>query len=105
MRKIIAVDFDGCICADASPNIGAPDWTVICKIIEEQKRGTAVILWTCREGRILQEAVSACEKWGIKFDAVNTNVPEVIKFWGMDSRKVSADEYWDDRGIKVVAHS
>ena len=40
------------------------------------------------------------------FEAVNENIPErVAQYGGTAPRKVSADEYWDDRGIKVVARS
>ena len=29
MRKAIAIDFDGCLCENAWPEIGAPHWDVI----------------------------------------------------------------------------
>ena len=29
MRKAIAIDFDGCLCTDAYPEIGEPNWPVI----------------------------------------------------------------------------
>jgi histidinol phosphatase-like enzyme len=103
MRKIIAVDFDGCICSDKSPDIGEPNWDIINAIKSEQKVGTAIILWTCREGRNLKNAIAACEKWGLKFDTINENIPEIIRLWGGDSRKVTADEYWDDRAVIVKA--
>ena len=31
------------------------------------------------------------------FDSVNDNIPEKIAMYGGDTRKVFADEYWDDR--------
>ena len=104
--KIIAVDFDGCICTEKWPNIGEPNWDVIKAIQEERELGTKVILWTCRVGKHLDEALNACASWGLEFDAVNENIPErVAKYGGTAPRKVSADEYWDDRGIKIVARS
>ena len=105
MRKIIAVDFDGCICTDCSPNIGEPNWEVINKLKQEQQLGTALILWTCREGKILKNAVKACAKWGLVFDAVNENVPEIIRLWGTSSRKVTADEYWDDKAVTINCYN
>ena len=103
--KIIAVDFDGCICTEMWPDIGEPNWDVIHALQKEQESGTKLILWTCRCDEHLKEALSACESWGLKFDAVNENIPErVEQYGGTAPRKVSADEYWDDRGIKVVAH-
>jgi len=104
MRKVIAVDFDDCICTNNWPSVGLPNWKVIDAIKKEQSLGTAIILWTCREGISLQNAVNACKTWGIEFDAINENVPERIREWGRDSRKVSADEYWDDLAVRKSVH-
>ena len=73
--KAIAIDFDGCICTNAFPNIGAPNRSVIDKAIAEQAAGAGLILWTCREGELLQQALDACAKWGLHFDAVNESLP------------------------------
>lgn len=98
--KIIAVDFDGCICTEAWPNIGQPNWDIIDALKKEKAIGSKLILWTCRVGERLQEAISACESWGLTFDAVNENLPETLaKYSNLESRKISADEYWDDKGI------
>lgn len=95
--KVIAVDFDGCICSMNFPDIGEPNWEVINALKEEKAAGTKLILWSCRADEALQAAVKACEEWGLQFDAVNENVPErLVKYGYSDSRKVSADEYWDD---------
>ena len=71
MRKAIAIDFDGCLCTDTFPAIGEPNWAVINRAKAEQRRGAGLILWTCREGQLLQEAVEACQSWGLTFDSVN----------------------------------
>lgn len=47
MRKAIAIDFDGCICTNAFPNIGAPNWSVINRARAEHAAGAGLILWTC----------------------------------------------------------
>lgn len=99
--KIIAVDFDGCICKNAYPNIGEPNQPVIDALIEEKKRGTKLILWTCRVDQKLYEAVSWCAERGLEFDIVNRNLPDVIRSFGQDTRKIYADEYWDDRAVRV----
>lgn len=31
-RKIIAIDFDGCLCENDWPRIGAPNWNVILRV-------------------------------------------------------------------------
>lgn len=101
MRKVIAVDFDGCLCRDCYPAIGPPNWEVIRRAQAEQAAGAALILWTCRQGALLREAVNACCIWGLAFDAINANLPERIAHYGNDCRKISADEYWDDRAVRV----
>lgn len=100
MRKAIAIDFDGCLCEDAYPEIGAPHWGVILRALAEQEKGAGLILWTCREGDMLLEAIAACERWGLHFDAVNESLPEWIDAFGNDTRKVGATEYWDDRAVR-----
>ncbi len=104
MRKVIAIDFDGCLCSSAYPNIGKPHWEVIRDALAEKAKGSALILWTCREGDLLQEAVKACESWGLSFDAINENLSERVSFFGTNSRKISADEYWDDRAVHIPEH-
>lgn len=99
MRKAIAIDFDGCICTNAFPNVGAPNWSVINKACAEHAHGAGLILWTCREGELLQQALDACTKWGLHFDAVNDSLPSWIAAYGNHPRKVGATEYWDDRAV------
>lgn len=103
MRKAIAIDFDGCLCDWAWPEIGAPHMEVINAAIREQENGAALILWTCREGSLLESAVEWCSSYGLEFDAVNANLPERIAAYRNDCRKVNADEYWDDHAIRKGA--
>lgn len=99
MRKAIAIDFDGCLCENRWPEIGAPNMDVISAAIREQTNGTALILWTCRVGGLLEAAVEWCSSYGLEFDAVNANLPERITAYRNDCRKVNADEYWDDAAV------
>lgn len=62
-----------------------------------------MILWTCREGQLLQAALGACEQWGLTFDAVNESLPEWIEIFGTTPRKVGASEYWDDKAVQMPA--
>lgn len=103
MKKAIAIDFDGCLCANAFPDIGAPHWDVIIRAAQERAAGAGLILWTCREGERLQAALEACERWGLHFDAVNESLPEWIEAFGTKPRKVGATEYWDDRAVRLPA--
>lgn len=106
MRKIIAIDFDGCLVKSQWPEIGEPNLDVISRALEEQKNGAALILWTCRTGKYLDHAVDFCKALGLTFDAVNANLPEVIEaYGGSDCRKIVASEYWDDHAIQMPAES
>ena len=42
----------------------------------QQEDHHQIILWSVREGHLLQEAVDYCAKRGLEFYAVNTNYPE-----------------------------
>lgn len=97
MRKIIAIDFDGTLCEDAWTEIGAAHEGVIAFAKYERQNGAALILWTCRCGELLDAAVAWCRARGLEFDAVNENLPERVALYGTESRKVSADEYWEDK--------
>jgi len=97
--RIIAVDFDGCLCENAWPDIGEAKQDVIDALLLRQKVGAKIILWTCRVGERLDAAVRWCADHGITFDAINENLPVNIVAFGNDCRKVYADEYWDDKAV------
>ena len=97
MRKVIAVDFDGTLCENRFPEIGEPNTELISQLIEAQGAGAAVILWSCRSGKRLKEAIKWAKDQGLRFDYVNRNTPERIRAYKSDCRKVSADVYIDDR--------
>lgn len=101
LRYTIAVDFDGCLFEEKWPDIGEPHWDVINKAKEAQHNGALLVLNTCREGKLLDDAIVACIGVGLHFDAINENVQERKDEWG-DCRKVGADEYWDDRARTVT---
>lgn len=102
LPRAIAVDFDGCLCADSYPEIGHPHKRVLSKLRIAQSQGTRLILWTCREGELLDAAIKWCKEQGICFDAINDNLPErIAAFGGSNPRKIFADEYWDDRAWRI----
>ncbi len=99
--KIIAVDFDGTLCENKWPEIGEPNLEMIDYLKERQAAGDKLILWTCRVGEILENAITWSTEQGLTFDAVNENLPEVLDWMGGDSRKIFANEYVDDRNVLV----
>lgn len=92
---IIAVDYDGTLDINGTLNE-----QLIGFLKAKQAMGNTVILWTCRDGRSLQEAVTNLAKAGLRPNYVNANCPQAVKMLGHDSRKVYADIYIDDRGVK-----
>ena len=66
-------------------------------LIREKEKGSRIILFTCRTGRDLKEAVAFCNSRGLHFDTVNENLPELIAAYGGDTRKINADYYIDDK--------
>lgn len=102
-NKIIAVDFDGTLCENKYPEIGKPIMPVIDALLNEQKNGAKIILWTCRCDDELKAAVEWCEKYGIFFDAVNDHLPDMKEKFGNNTRKVFAYEYWDDKAVDIVS--
>lgn len=101
-RMIIAVDFDGVICTNGYfPDIGQPNMRVINALIAHRKKGTHLILWTCRTGEALVQAVNFCKNFGLEFDAVNENLHMMAEAFGEDCRKVYADYYLDDKAMTV----
>lgn len=100
-KPVIAVDFDGTLCRSAYPDIGEPNRSLIERLIEMQGAGWLLILWTCREGELLEKAVKWCSEQGLTFDAVNDNVRQLKEMYGNDPRKVGADIYIDDKNVLI----
>lgn len=97
---IIAIDFDGTICQNDYPDIGDPRPLAIESIKELRERGHDLILWTCRQGEQLDDAVKWCEEHGIPFDLVNEHEPNNLRaFGGVAGNKVFANIYIDDRNL------
>jgi hypothetical protein len=96
---IIAVDFDGTIVEHEYPKIGKPIPFAIDVLKRLQNEDHhIIILWTMREGELLQEAIDYCEKQGLTFYAHNRNHPEEEQNENI-ARKIAADIYIDDRNI------
>jgi len=97
---IIAVDFDGTIVEHAYPLIGKPIPFAIDTLKRLQKEEHQIILWTVREGELLQQAVDYCKERGLEFYAVNSNFPgETAIHDGLTARKLTADLFVDDRNL------
>ena len=97
----IAVDFDGTIVEHAYPKIGKEKPFAIDTLKTLTREGNKLILFTARDGELLEDAIKFCRDRGLEFYAVNSNYPPGALFG--DSRqnpvKVIADLYIDDRNL------
>ena len=92
---IIAVDYDGTLEINDNMNMA-----LIGKLKARQRSGDIIILWTCRDGKRLNEAVTKLLRVGFRPQLVNENAPSVINQLGYNPRKVLADVYIDDKNAK-----
>lgn len=96
----IAVDFDGTIVEHRYPEIGPeiPFATETLRMLAAEHH--RLILWSVREGRLLDEAVAWCRERGVEFWAVNRDYPEETTGNNQHfSRKLKADLFIDDRNL------
>ena len=97
---IIAVDFDGTIVEHRYPEIGKeiPFATeTLRQLIQDRHK---LILWSCREGQLLQDAVDWCHERGVDFYAINNDYPEETPESNNHfSRKLKVDMFIDDRNV------
>lgn len=96
----IAVDFDGTIVTHEYPKIGKEIPFAIQTLKMLSAEGHKLILWSVREGHLLEDAVQWCRERGLEFYAVNRDYPEET-FDGNSSfsRKLKVDLWIDDRQI------
>ncbi len=101
---IIAVDFDGTISTE--PDMGhelvlQPECKRVLTRLKEDS-DAKLILWTCRTGAVLNEALQFLidNDMSHLFDTVNSQLPEIEeKYHPHVARKVGADFYIDDKNL------
>jgi hypothetical protein len=97
---IIAVDFDGTIVEHRYPKIGEERPFAIETLKMLIRDHHQLILWSVREGELLDEAVQWCRERGVEFWAVNRDYPEEEARHNQHfSRKLKADIFIDDRNL------
>ena len=97
---IIAVDFDGTIVTHEYPKIGKEIPFAVQTLKMLANEGHQLILWSVREGQLLEEALDWCRKRGLEFYAANKDFPEEDRSKNNHfSRKLKADLWIDDRNV------
>lgn len=98
-KRIIAVDIDGTMgLRDEFPNLGELNEELIEDIKEWKRQGHTIILWTCRTGKNVDNALKIIDEKGVPYDAVNCNCNNPYK---EDPRKIYADVYIDDKALNI----
>lgn len=96
----IAIDFDGTIVENAYPSIGRERPFAISTLKSLIADRHKLILWTVREGELLDEAVEWCRSRGVEFYAINRDYPEEEAANNNHfSRKLKVDLFIDDRNL------
>ena len=96
----IAVDFDGTIVTHKYPKIGEEIPFAVDTLKALQQRHHRLILWSVREGELLDEAVEWCRARGLEFYAINRDYPEETTENNPHfSRKLKVDVFIDDRNL------
>lgn len=95
---VIALDFDGTVVKNKWPEIGEMRWLAK-PVLPWLSKRHLLVLNTCREGELLNQAVDFLIANGIAVMAANENLKERIEQYGGDCRKISADLYLDDKGF------
>lgn len=97
---IITVDFDGTLFRDAFPAVGEVMPGAVDAMRALHRAGHYLIIWTCRYGDRLLDAVNALVAHGIPFDRINDHNPENIRQYGGEAgKKVYAHIYIDDKNL------
>ncbi len=99
--KVIAVDFDNTIAKTKYPEIISPIGETIDFLRKAKDAGARIILWTCREGEVLDSAAEWCKMNSVPIDYVNENDPSRTDYFGNNSRKIGADLYIDDKSFSL----
>lgn len=99
MKKIIAIDFDGTLHDGTYPIIGQPLSGAIEGMQGLHKDGYYLIIWSCRNGELLIDAINWLLEHHIPFHRVNEQNPSNAAQYGDNTRKVYADIYVDDRQV------
>jgi guanylate kinase len=103
MRKLtLSFDFDNCVSIGTCyPRIGKLRPFAKEVIKKCYHLGHTVIINTCRTGEHAMECYHFLTERGIPYSYINENSHELIKRYGTDTRKISADLYFDDRSTPI----
>lgn len=72
------------------------------KVVEQLEKGIDPNV-DCDTGEPCNNwAVDWCKNYGLIFDTINEQLPELTELYGNDTRKICADIYIDDKGVNPM---
>lgn len=119
--KRIAVDFDGTICYQKFPNIGAPKPGVREALAAIRRMGYKVIIWTCRachwdydvyggdpnqpvlDRQIVKDMIAWLDQNGIEYDEIDDGSrgkPSADYY--IDDKAIHFDDNWTDIAVQIL---
>lgn len=102
--RYIGVDFDGTIVDHVPyPKIGELRPNAISTLRYLKESGYVLVLWTCRTGNDLKEALNFLKENGFEFEHVNENPKELQEMYDNDPRKLGVDVFIDDKNFSIMA--
>ncbi|MDD4053130.1 MAG: hypothetical protein PHR28_14690 [candidate division Zixibacteria bacterium] len=100
MRSLVlAIDFDGTIAIDRYPEVGRLKRQAKEYLDRLYDDGHRIIINSCRAGYGEDKMRQFLDAQGIRYHAINSNLPDRIAAYQNDCRKVGADLYIDDKGV------
>lgn len=96
---IIAVDFDGTIVRSQYPTIQGEQPYAVETLKKLKDEGHYIIIWTCRTGQPLLDAMNWLLAHGVSFDRINDHCPANVATYGDAGNKIYADVYIDDHNV------
>lgn len=101
---VIAVDFDGTITiGDTFPNIGKINPLAKWCLNALAEAGFCIIIFTCREGILIEQAEQFLQREGVSYMHINRNCRVRVDYYGSDCTKVGATAYIDDRCVSFIS--
>lgn len=101
--RYIGVDFDGTIVDTVEyPKIGELRTNAKNTLDYLKEQGFVLVLWTCREGKDLKNAIKFLKDNDIEFDYINENPKELQEVYNNDPRKLGVDVFIDDKNFNII---
>jgi len=103
-HPVIVFDFDGTISEEKYPLCGEPLYGVIDVINILYAAGVGIVIFSCRQHpEHVENAKQFLKEHKIPYHKFNENYPGLTEKFGISSRKLGGDMYFEDKTIEFKA--